>query len=325
MTKRNILLLSLAIFSTSMLTGCSGIKFIEKVSETTEDLGSIDEESEDLGKIDETAEDIESETTEEVIDTSIETVCGIKFKKKNSAQMFLKEDAAILKTPEEKAQISESLLKGEPINVIGESENGKWYMARHFDGPIVYILKEYVSEKYVRPDAIHTPSETTETTESTEQTKPSETKSESEIVSSSEQIKPSETNKPSSQKPESTKPSSESQKPSSESTPPSTSSEKPVDPGYLTDGIPFPENPTSTSINLGVLFADVDIILKVTYDNTTANTGPGKATTSTGYEAKQVFMKGDTVACTGIGENGYCRVELANGVIAFIDGTHLTK
>ena len=36
-------------------------------------------------------------------------------------------------------------------------------------------------------------------------------------------------------------------------------------------------------------------------------------------------MKGDTVACTGIGENGYCRVELANGVIAFIDGTHLTK
>lgn len=339
MIKHEKLLLSLTLMGiiATACTGCSNMKFVEKVSESTEELGEIND-SEDLGDITEVEieEPVSEETTTVVDNPNITVVNGITFKKCEEKTVYLKEDASIIKSPDEKSTVVETLLKGDTLTILSKSEDGVWAIVRHYDGPICYIRLSHITYSIVKPDI----PELTES-QSSENTSQSESKTESVAPEPTQSTQPStskpESHKTESTKPESTKPSTTQQASSSQKTesvapstttvvvPPEPSESEEVDPGYLTSGIPYPANPSGTSINLGVTFANVDMILTVTYDKTTANSGPGKATTSTGYEVRATFMKGNTVACTGIGDNGYCRVELANGIIAFIDGTHLQE
>ena len=96
------------------------------------------------------------------------------------------------------------------------------------------------------------------------------------------------------------------------------------DPPVAQGGIPYPSNPSSTSINLGVTFADESFTATVV-NTTTMNSGPGKVLNSTGYSVIETFEAGTTVNCTGIGNNGYIRVELANGTVGFILNTDLKR
>jgi hypothetical protein len=332
-------ILSILIFIN--LTGCGNIKFIEKVSESTVELGEISEDS-SLGEI-VSAEDPESsmsteENTESVDNSNIIVIENIEFiKEEKEIQIFLNDDAKLHSLPSVESDVIENLLKGEPLNLIALDKDNNWVMVKHFNGPISYIEYKYMSYSYVRPDNIvvtptpevtpevtPTPEPTSEPTPTPETTKkPTPTQKPESTPKPTPTPKPESTPKPTpTPKPESTP----TPTPTPEPTPTPTPTPKPThNAGYYTDGIPYPDNPISTSINLGITFADVDIILTVTIDKTTANSGPGKATTSTGYEVRYTFNKGDTVACTGIGENGYCRIELANGSIAFIDGKCLKE
>ena len=87
---------------------------------------------------------------------------------------------------------------------------------------------------------------------------------------------------------------------------------------YEKGGIDYPSNPSSTSVNFGVVFADVNKKLTVVQDNVAASSGPDKVANSTGYVSLATYNVGDVVKCTGIGKNGYCRIELESGKIGYI-------
>lgn len=96
---------------------------------------------------------------------------------------------------------------------------------------------------------------------------------------------------------------------------------KPQEP---TGGIAYPSKPSSTSINYGVTFADVNINVK-TVRTADLNSGPAKALNSNGYKKIQTFPAGTKLKATGIGKNGWIRIKLSNGTIGYIDGIALVK
>ena len=312
--KNKILIFYLSLIIVLSLSGC-GVKFVQKAPEESINYGGVSEESKsNLGEITET-EDVESteESTEESVDRSnITTINDIDFEmKENTIQVYLLDDAQTFKNPLSDAEVFEELLKGEPLELMAISSDNTWAMIKHFNGPISYVKMENISYTYVRPNPNTENSESTEDTENTESTE--STKDTSESSESTEKTESTQSTTTSSTESTAT------------TTTATTTTTESIDYSYTTGGIPYPSNPASTSINLGVTFADVDMVLTVTYNGATANSGPGKVTTSTGYEVKATFSKGSTVYCTGIGENGYCRIELANGTIAFVDGKYLEQ
>lgn len=326
------------------LIAFSDIQLVEKVEKKQEsiDFGVIEETKEESMEEEkenkeETEKNSESENSEsEEIEESEEekeitkTINGIVFKlKETSTQVYATEDTALYINPEKedknlKNQEKKDILMGEPLNLWGFSEDSKWAMVRLGEDTFTYLHSEYISFDYVRPVTIVVVQEESKDESKKEESKKEESKKEE---SKKEELKKEESKKEESKTQSSSKQESttkpEAPKPTTSVSVSSTTIVTSTNPGYTTDGVPFPENPAATSINLGINFADVDMVMKITYDSITANSGPGKATTSTGYTALSTFMRGDTVAITGIGENGYCRVELGNGEVAFIDGKYL--
>jgi len=86
--------------------------------------------------------------------------------------------------------------------------------------------------------------------------------------------------------------------------------------------IRFPDNPQSTFFNLGVEFAEIDIILTVTESNVLISSGPDDVSEYTGYEAVASVNKGNLVQCIGIGRNGWVKV-IHNGRTGYINGKYL--
>lgn len=312
------------------ITGCD-VKFIERV-DPDKDLGNVEEKDPNLGEVPETTVIPATPTPAPTPKKNIQTISGIVFEMRDDIlQVFLAENSITYKTPEDNAEKEEELLKGEPLNLMGQSEDKKWYMVKHFEGPVCYVEASKVSMSYVKPDTtvILEPTPLPPTAEPTPATISTPVPTKKPKPTPAPTKKPKKTPKPSvaddpdpNVKPDTPSKPSGGNKPGKKPKP----TKKPQkNPGYKTKGIPFPKNPEATSVNLGITFADVDMILRVTYDNTKANSGPGKATTSTGYFEKQTFMRGDTVSCTGIGQNGYCRVELPNNEIGFILGIYLEE
>lgn len=87
-------------------------------------------------------------------------------------------------------------------------------------------------------------------------------------------------------------------------------------------GISYPSNVSSTSVNYGITFADVNFNAMLVR-GAALSSGPGPISNSTGYGEIEYFPEGLVVACTGIGTNGYVRVELANGVVGFLNNQDL--
>lgn len=96
---------------------------------------------------------------------------------------------------------------------------------------------------------------------------------------------------------------------------------KPQEP---TGGISYPSKPSSTSINYGVTFADVNMKVR-TVRTADLNSGPAKALNSNGYKKIKTFSAGTTLSATGIGKNGWIRIRLNNGTTGYIDGIALVK
>lgn len=312
----------------SMVIGISGcdVKFIEKV-DPDKDLGNVEEKDPNLGNVPEATAPPATPTPAPTPKKNIQTINGIVFEMRDDIlQVFLAENSDTYKTPEDNAKTEENLLKGEPLNLMGQSEDKKWYMVKHFEGPVCYVLVEKVSMSYVKPDTtvIVEPTPAPPTPEPTPTPAPTPKPTKKPKLTPAPTKKPKKTPKPSvADDPDI--PVQPPQGGGGSGKKPKATKKPQKNPGYKTKGIPYPKNPEATSVNLGITFADVDMILRVTYDNTKANSGPGKATTSTGYFEKQTFMRGDTVSCTGIGQNGYCRVELPNNEIGFILGIYLEE
>lgn len=338
MKKTKLLLLASILLLSFSMTGC---KFIEKAPEKEEssqtstieeNLGDIDENVKIPEKVKDTTSN--TETTESTAGTPNQRVIsGITFNVLSAQQTkYAVSNIQLFDEPSSKANVVYEINEGQPLSVYAISDDGKWIMCKNSNIKMSYTLSAGLTDKYIEKFE-----ETPETTENSSQsessapnesTKPSSSKTESsksEAANSSSSSSKEESHAPSSQEPSSSSPQEQTQPSSSESKSPSSSSSSEVVEGYLTDGIPYPDNPSSTSINLGVEFADVNEILYVTIDKTTANSGPGAAISSTGYTVKATFKAGTAVQCTGIGKNGYIRVELANSVIAFIDGRHLER
>lgn len=301
MKKKYLLAFVLASVSSTLLTGCN-VKFIEKVETTTES-------SEDLGHItgdDLTDDDTHKEVTVSTVDTSKTTVTTESSEKSETSSSddnkikigdytfmynehtttgYIKADTIAYTQPAKEAKEYQTLKKGDVVIVTGVSDCGTWNIVRIDGGPSVYMYAIDISYEYIEPDKTLSLSLSTESSEeSSSETSSSET-------SSSEQ-------------------SSSSQQPDTPPSPP------PQEPEY--QGIPFPSNPVSTTWNFGVEFADVYMNVTIRESGTQASNGPGKIANSTGYVSIATFNKGDVVVCTGIGRNGFVRIDY-NGTVAFID------
>lgn len=88
-------------------------------------------------------------------------------------------------------------------------------------------------------------------------------------------------------------------------------------------GISYPGG-NDTSFNVGIKFANVNYTAKIVWD-TEANSGPGKAVPSTGFTVLRKYNVGENVKVTGVGENGWIRIKMSDGRVAFIYNTHMSK
>lgn len=309
--KKKLLIILLCLTIPVIITGCD-IKFIEKVEpeptqETTEeDFGSlIIEETSETTKLPETENSSENtsetikqtESTESTISTEPEEegtfiYAGIKFIKDDTEPtMYCKEDCTAKISPSIVAKDYSALKKGEFVTVIAMSENNQWAMVSVFGGPSSFILNEFLTTEEIRQEQTLTQLETTS----------SETQSSETTTESSQSQQPSE--QP--QQPVSSESYSEYQEPED---------------NY--SGIGFPSDASSTSFNMGVEFADVTATLRVRKDGTQISDGPDRVSNTTGYYSIGTLNKGDSISCTGIGRNGFVRVEYS-GNVGFIDSKNV--
>lgn len=310
------------------LTGCN-VKFIEKVEpesteSSSENFGNIiiesskTESSETIKN--ETKEDISTEkntsSSEESSSSSIESsqqpsqteqpstqkpgsfeYSGIIFISLDATPtMYCKEDCSAKVNPSVAAKDYTSLKKGDFVTVKAVSEDERWAMVSVYGGPAAFIKYEYLTDEEVRVE------------QSLSELQPSTTESSSENTQTDSRTEDSSSQQTNQNTTSSQEPSSSYQQPS-----------EPVD-NY--DGIPYPSNTSSTSFNMGVEFADVNISLTVRKDGTQISNGPDRISNSTGYYSLGTLNKGATIKCTGIGRNGYVRVEY-NGQTGFIDSKNV--
>lgn len=310
------------------LTGCN-VKFIEKVEpesteSSSENFGNIiiesskTESSETIKN--ETKEDSSTEkntlSSEESSSSSIESSQRPSQTEQPSTQkpgsfdyseiifisldatptMYCKEDCSAKVNPSVAAKDYTSLKKGDFVTVKAVSEDERWAMVSVYGGPAAFIKYEYLTDEEVRVE------------QSLSELQPSTTESSSENTQTDSRTEDSSSQQTNQNTTSSQEPSSSYQQPS-----------EPVD-NY--DGIPYPSNASSTSFNMGVEFADVNISLTVRKDETQISNGPDRVSNSTGYYSLGTLNKGTTIKCTGIGKNGYVRVEY-NGQVGFIDSKNV--
>ena len=309
MKKKKYILFLLIATTTLSLSGC-GIKFIEKVEPSTEEstsnLGGIiidktTSASTESSKSDESPTDntlsqepdttIPEESSENATEpesiTGIFKHSGITFIADDSLPtMYCMEECPVKSSPSIAARDLMVLKKGDFVTVQAVSEDNRWAQVSVYGGAASFMLYEYLTFEEVSPDNPLNPLETT-----TQETTPSETV-------------PPETIPPQTTVPIQTEP------PQTE--PPTTTS------SYTR--IPYPSNASSTSFNMGVEFADVILTLTILEDIQVGD-GPDYVSGSSGYNVITTLRKGDTIKCTGIGRNGFVRVEV-NGQIGFFDSQY---
>lgn len=315
--RKKILPIILTLIIAMFLTGCN-VKFIEKVEpeqakKSTEDFGSIiiDETEPSKSTQKSTQEQLEQTTeSEKEIDSEIETSTepiadgtfeygGVKFIRDDSSPTFYcKEDCVAKISPSSSSKDYTSLKKGDFVTLKAISADNKWAMVSIYGGPTSFVEYKYLTEEEIRQEQTINPL-STETA--------SETLSEVQSEINTQQSSTSEN-----QQQASTSSSQASQQ--------SPVNNTPAEDTY--SGIPYPSNASSTSYNMGVEFADVTITVTVRKDGTQISNGPDKIANSTGYYCIGTLNKGDTIKCTGIGRNGYVRVEY-NGQIGFIDSKNV--
>ena len=337
MKKKIFMVLSFMIITFS-LSGCN-IKFIEKApekEETTEEdtsgLGDVSiapddedhmtisssEESEETSRESFDKDDVStSESSEEPPKTLGENqkeINGIVFDTLLK-EVYAKEDIALFASADLTGKAAINVEKNTALTLIGLSVDKTIAMVRNATGSIFYVEYRYLTEKNPNPETSQTTSEQTPTPKPKDDDKTPSSSESSTQVADVPDPEPS-TSTPQPQKPQEnpvqTQP---TQDPAPQPNP---------DPPVAQGGIPYPSNPSSTSINLGVTFADESFTATVV-NTTTMNSGPGKVLNSTGYSVIETFEAGTTVNCTGIGNNGYIRVELANGTVGFILNTDLKR
>ncbi len=304
----------------STLTGCN-VKFIEKAppkeppKEETSNLGDIDIGTEDTDHMEiETSESVVNpfepeDSSEEPVETETETstlgenqkeVEGIIFDMEKK-DIYVAETTKAYPSPSLRGSGSSTLSKGSRLTLLGISKDKAVSMVKVANGSIYFMDRSKLSETPVSYDPPPTEPPEIEESQSSE---------------NNEIIPPSEN-----QNTETITPVNPSTPPAP-TTPPSPP--KPPEPPKVQGGIDYPRNPSSTSINFGVTFADESFAATVV-NKTTMNSGPGRVLPSTGYEVIETFEKGTTVNCTGIGQNGYVRVVLADGTQGFILNSDLKR
>jgi cytoskeletal protein RodZ len=189
-------------------------------------------------------------------------------------------------------------------------------MVKIASGPLYFMSYSFLSVDFVEystESSEEPPESTPESSQTSESTKPPESTSQSTTPPPESSERPSEST---------TRPSESSEEPpeSSERPPQPPAEERPAG-----GGIPYPDNPASTSINFGVVFADVNFTATTVSNNTVITSGPGKALPSNGYVELKTLYKGLTVTCTGIGQNGYIRILMDDGRVGFILNTNLKR
>ena len=182
------------------------------------------------------------------------------------------------------------------------------------------IIKEREEEKR-KQEEIEKARKEREAKEQAEKEKAEKEKADKEAA---EKEKPAQPSQPA-PKPQPTPPSQPAPKPQPKPTP------KPKPPETIivekpkpkpSGGIPYPGG-NDTSVNLGVKFANVNYDARVVWD-TTANSGPGKAVPSTGYKVIRSYKVGNVVKVTGVGTNGWVRIDV-DGTTAFVYNTHIKR
>lgn len=298
------------------LTGCN-IKFIEKVEPepTTEpSTGSsfgtiiIDEPSKTpVASLNPTEEPSQSEADEstEPISTEEPTTApleegafiynDVKFiKDKESPTMWIASDCPAKTKPSMDAKDYTFLNRGDFVTLMAISDDGKWAMVSIYGGPSSFVEYSNLSEEEINSGG-QVGSLTTPTPEPT--------------------IQPPENTPEPTQEPTQTP----VQTPTPSSTPEPTTEPEPTEDNYT--GIAFPANASSTSYNMGVEFADLTITLTIRKETSVSN-GPEAPSSSSGYYSMGTLYAGDTIKCTGIGRNGFVRVEY-DGNIGYIDSRYV--
>lgn len=331
------------IMLTSTLTGCN-IKFIEKAppkesTETSEDLGevivnpndsdhmtiessetesnetpSIEKPTEPEPESSETSESIESSETTTLKENQQE-VNGVIFNM-DTREMFAKSDAKLYASAKLTGKSSSGVSQGSKVTVLGISEDGKVAMVKIASGPLYFMSYSFLSVDFVEystESSEEPPESTPESSQTSESTRPPESTSQSTTPPPESSERPPEST---------TRPSESSEEPPENSERPT---QPPVEERPAGGGIPYPDNPESTSINFGVVFADVNFTATTVSNNTVITSGPGKALPSNGYVELKTLYKGLTVTCTGIGQNGYIRILMDDGRVGFILNTNLKR
>lgn len=329
------------IMLTSTLTGCN-IKFIEKAppkesTETSEDLGEVvvnpndsdhmtiessETESSETPSIEKPTEPESSETSESIESSETTTlkenqqeVNGVIFNMETK-EMFAKSDAKLYASAKLTGKHSSGVSQGSKITVLGISEDGKVAMVKIASGPLYFMSYSYLSKDFIEystESSEEPPESTPESSQTSESTRPPESTSQSTTPPPESSERPSEST---------TRPSESSEEPPESSERPT---QPPVEERPAGGGIPYPDNPESTSINFGVVFADVNFTATTVSNNTVITSGPGKALPSNGYVELKTLYKGLTVTCTGIGQNGYIRILMDDGRVGFILNTNLKR
>lgn len=318
---RKRLLIICMLLPCMCITGC-GVKFIEvaqieKQEVQTGDLpGDVKDAPEKTEITVPKEEDEKTEKVPEVTETPEETVedddvfkmHGMNFKKVSPEKsMYLKYTNHARNKPGEDGEKVSVLYKGDTVSLFGISEDGLWGIVRDAGGPQRFIEMDSLTEEYVEKekDIGTLGGESEEQTAETEN--PSDTDKKPEGNGADVSYAPigggSGTN---------------------EANPPAETS---TDDDYYSDdddeywdgydygsGIAFPENADSTSIVMDVEFAEVSLTVYAR-DNAPVSDGPGMVGI---YMSLGTARKGESMQCTGIGRNGYVRVEF-RGNIGFID------
>ena len=315
MKTKKIISIVLILCFVLLFSGCD-IKFIEKI-ETEDTTVAVDLPTDNKN----TDEPHQEETTSEVKETTAPItlppdktteVDGVSFVIENMT-VYVKNDTVLYDSPSSKKTELGKVEKGDVLVSYGVSTDQMFNMVRFNGGDFCYILAKNVSYGYIAKETEPIETEPPET-EPPETEKPTK--------------KPSSGNSSNSQSSNNT-PIVTNPPPVVTQRPTRRPTQKPTQrptrkPTTIQGGIPYPAHPSSTSVNFGVTFADVNIKVKV-IKTAKLNSGPAKALNSNGYKTLQTFNTGTILQCTGIGANGWIRIKLANGTIGYIDGSYLIK
>ena len=308
---KKIYLLITIVLTMLILSGCN-IKFIEKI-ETTPTPTPPEEIFGEITIIPSTPTPTPSNEFSE--DWATEVYAGVLFYIKDTTSLYYcKMDGFAKIYPNEESRNYLELKKGDSVTLKGISADKTWAWISVYGEIASFIQMDMLVAEDEEPTPDLSPT-------------PEITQSPTQDITPTPEVQPSPTTTPEpTQKPTPTP--EATQEPTSTPIPtvtptPEITQEPTTTPNRPNNVVTFPENPKSTFFNLGVEFAELDILLTVTKSNTIISSGPDEVSEWTGYEAVAVLNKGNMVKCIGIGRNGWAKV-IYNGKTGYIDAQFLT-